>query len=181
MKNKRGEKALRQRICWLLLGVLASILLGCTNMDSPDSLDSGNTTVEELDETDHFQDGALEHILEGELNRQGQAVGFHYEGFSSSKGEVISDTRTAADKNGVYEAEVVVEDVEKQSNQGKSSFFPEEWTSQEVVVAINEAYENRKNLTGNTYAGLSEDGIVIQMYLNEEEQIISAFPEYEGE
>lgn len=150
-------------------------------MDLSDSPDSGNTTIEDLEKTEYFQEGALEHILEGELNRQGQAVGFHYEGFSSSKGEVIADTRTEEDKFGVYEAEVMIDDVEKQSNQGRSSFFPEEWSSQEVVLAINEAYENRKGLTGNTYAGLTEDGMVIQMYLNDDEQIISAFPEYEGE
>lgn len=102
-------------------------------MDLSDSPDSGNTTIEDLEKTEYFQEGALEHILEGELNRQGQAVGFHYEGFSSSKGEVIADTRTEEDKFGVYEAEVMIDDVEKQSNQGRSSFFPEEWSSQEVV------------------------------------------------
>lgn len=172
---------MKQRVLWLLLMVTASIFMGCTNTEVPDSSHSDGTTIEDLSDTDHFQDGALEHILQGELNRKGQAVGYHYEGLASSKGEVIENTATATDENGIYEAEVVIEDVEKQSNQGKSSFFPEDWSAQKVVDAINEAYEHKERLTGNTYAGLSEDGIVIQMYINEEEDIISAFPEYEGD
>src|SRR5699024_10594954 len=92
---------------------------------------------------------------------------FHYEGFSSSKGEVIADTRTEEDKFGVYEAEVMIDDVEKQSNQGRSSFFPEEWSSQEVVLAINEAHETRKGLTGNTDAGLTVAGQLRMVWLVE--------------
>lgn len=172
---------MRKHVFWLLLIVIASIFLGCTNSETANQSPSDGTSIEELNETEHFQDGALEHILEGELNQKGQAVGFHYEGLASSKGKVIDNTATATDENGVYEAEVVIEDVEKQSNQGKSSFFPEEWQAQDVVDAINEAYKNKEHLTGNTYAGLTEDSIVVHMYLNENEDIISAFPEYEGD
>ena len=69
-------------------------------------------------------------------------------------------------------------DVAKTSNGGKSSFFPDEWTAQEVVDAINEAYEDRNFITGNTYEGFSSEGTLISMYLDQNDQIISAFPIY---
>ncbi len=134
--------------------------------------------MDELTDVSYFRSGALAHILEGELNRKGQAVGFHYEGFPTAKGEVVEGTKTDTDEHGVYEAKVVVEEVAKQSNGGRSSFFPEDWTAQDVVDAINEAYETKELLTGNTYAGITEEGIVVHMYLDDQEKIISAFPVY---
>ena len=49
---------------------------------------------------------------------------------------------------------------------------------QEVVDAINEAYDNRVFVEGtsNTYRGSAENGLEIEMYLNENGKIISAFP-----
>ncbi len=135
-------------------------------------------SLDELDNTAHFRSGALAHILEGELNRQGQAVGYHYEGLPSKKGVAIVGTRTNPNEHGVYEAKVIIAGVEKKSNGGRSSFFPIEWSAQDVVDAINEAYENKSIITGNTYAGLANDGIEIRMYLDGQEKIISAFPVY---
>lgn len=135
-------------------------------------------TIDDLNHTNYFKKGALEHILEGELNRKGQAVGFHYDGLPSKKGEVISGTETEPNDLGVYEAKVIISDVKKTSNNGKSSFFPNEWTAQDVVDAINEAYDNRSLITGNTYEGLTEEGQVIRMYVDQQEHIISAFPVY---
>ncbi|GAA0086279.1 hypothetical protein UT300007_27180 [Clostridium sp. CTA-7] len=40
--------------------------------------------------TGNFKNGALEHVLEGELNASGKTVGFHYEGMPNSKGEYNS-------------------------------------------------------------------------------------------
>lgn len=137
-----------------------------------------NNSIDALVDTENFQHHALEHILEGELNRKGQAVGFHYEGLPTKKGEVIEGSATEPNEFGVYEGKVIVSGVEKVSNNGKSTFFPQRWSAQEVVNAINEAYENRTYITGNTYEGLTEEGMIIQMYLNNNEKIISAFPIY---
>lgn len=52
---------------------------------------------------------------------------------------------------------------------------------QEVIDAINEAYDNRVNTRGNTYVGESENGLGITMYLDANDKIISAFPIYEGD
>lgn len=135
-------------------------------------------TIDELEDTDHFRKGALEHILEGELNGRGQAVGFHYDGLPTKKGEVISGTETDPNEHGVYEAKVEVSGIAKTSNGGKSTFFPIKWNAQEVVDAINEAYEARSLKTGNTYEGLTVEGQIVQMYLDQNDKIISAFPVY---
>lgn len=136
------------------------------------------TPLEDLVETDHFRDGALAHILEGELNKKGQAVGFHYANLPTRQGEIVEDTKTTENEHGIYEAEVVVSEVEKTANSGKSTFFPDSWDSQDVVDAINEAYDDRSFISGNTYEGLTEEGIIVRMYLDESEKIISAFPIY---
>jgi len=135
-------------------------------------------TIDDLVRTENFRQGALEHILEGELNARGQAVGFHYDRLPSKKGKIIVGTKTAPNEHGVFEAEVSVEGVKKESNRGRSSFFPDEWSAQEVVDAINEAYESRQFITGNTYEGLTRTGVIIRMYLDHNERIISAFPLY---
>lgn len=166
--------------------ILLTILLGFSGCDLLDELlesvdsvdDSEITLIAELKDTDYFRPNALEHILEGELNRKGQAVGFHYDRLPTKKGEIISGTKTDPDEHGVYEAKVIVEDVEKTSNQGKSTFFPDEWDTQDVVDAINEAYDAKTFISGNTYEGLTAEGIIVRMYLDDQEKIISAFPVY---
>lgn len=135
-------------------------------------------SLSELIETEHFRGGALAHIFEGELNRKGQAVGFHYDGLPTKIGEIIQGTETKPNKFGVFEAEITVSGVAKTSNNGRSTFFPREWDAQQVVDAINEAYEVRTFISGNTYEGLTPDGMRIRMYLDENERIISAFPIY---
>lgn|SRR5690625_1319852 len=137
------------------------------------------TLIDDLQDVESFRSGALEHILEGELNGKGNATGFHYDLLPTKKGQIIEDTETKRNEHGVYEAQVEVEGVEKTSNGGYSSFFPDEWDTQDVVDAINEAYEMKEHLTGNTYEGLTEEGISVQMYLDNNEKIISAFPVYE--
>ena len=151
------------------------------NEGTNEQLDSIVTALPNVNGKEIFQNGALEHILEGELNKKGSAVGYHYDRLPTKKGEIIEGSKSSEDKQGVYEAKVKVDGVEKTSNRGMSSFFPDAWDTQDVVDAIHEAYENREFIQGNTYEGLTEEGIIIQMYLNNNEKIISAFPVYEGE
>lgn len=172
------------RIAVLLVGL--GLFAGCDViedilMDSAESTETelGEVTaIDALSDTEHFRPGALEHILEGELNHKGQAVGFHYDRLPTKKGEIIDGTKTKENEYGVYEAEVVVEGVQKTSNRGRSTFFPDTWDTQDIVDAINEAYDIRTFISGNTYEGLTEEGLLIQMYLDGQDRIISAFPVY---
>jgi len=160
------------------------ILVGCGLNDiysgEEDRQITAVTPITELTNTEYFRQNALEHILEGELNKQGEAVGFHYAQLPTRNGEVIEETETEEDDHGIYEAKVIISEVEKTSNGSKSTFFPDHWDSQDVVDAINEAYDNRTLISGNTYEGLTEEGIIVRMYLDSSEKIISAFPIYEG-
>ena len=174
---------MRKTISSMLFIIALLLFTGCNDFDF--STETNNapgevTPIEELQDTDHFLPSALDHILKGEINRKQQAVGYHYEGMPDANGEVIEGTESAEDDQGVYEAKVVVDDIEKKSNQGKSTFFPEDWDSQDVVDAINEAYDARAHVNGNTYEGLTDEGITVRMYLTDDEKIISAFPQYEG-
>ncbi|HWR06732.1 EndoU domain-containing protein [Sporomusa sp.] len=134
--------------------------------------------ISKLGSTRNFRPGALEHILEGELTAGGRAVGFHYEGMPTAVGKVIPETVSKPNTFGVYKAQVDVGGVSKSGNAGASSFFPKEWTPQQVVNSINEAYANRSLIRGNTFRGVTESGMEIEMYLDKTGQIISAFPIY---
>lgn len=131
--------------------------------------------LDELKNTEHFLPSAIEHIFEGTVNKKGEASGYHYDGIEGTAGEIIDGTKSAPDKNGVYEARVMVNGIKKSGNGGYSTFYPEGLSPQEVVDMINEAYENREHVSGNTYAGVSGD-IEIDMYLTDDGMIISAFP-----
>ncbi|MGG5460157.1 EndoU domain-containing protein [Clostridium sp. B9] len=184
------KKIIKNNFIKLFLGVflIAGILTGCSanNVSTP-SNDNKSTeqqtinSISDLKHVENFQNGALEHILEGEINSRGKAVGFHYEDFPGGKGKVIEGTKSKPNKEGVYTAKVEVDGVKKTSNNGKSSFFPDDWTPQQVVDAINEAYKDKEFVKGskNTYVGETKDGMEISMYINDKTgKIISAFPVY---
>lgn len=157
---------------------LGELLVGDTVETEEQEQHSSVLSLGELEQTANFHEGALGHILEGEVNGSGKAVGFHYDGLPAKKGEVIAGTETDPNRQGVYEAEVKVSGVVKGANGGKSTFFPKEWSAQEVVDAINEAYDAKKFITGNTYEGLTSEGQIVRMFLDHNELIISAFPVY---
>ncbi len=183
------KKLIKNNFIKLFLGMflIAGLFTGCSSnkVNNPNS--NYNTekysvnSIEELKHTEHFQRGALKHIFDGEINGRGKAVGFHYEDFPGTKGKVIEGTRSKPNKEGVYTGKVEIEGVKKTANHGKSTFFPEDWTPQQVVDAINEAYRDREFVKGskNTYIGESKEGVEISMYINDETgKIISAFPVY---
>ena len=136
-------------------------------------------SIDNLKNTENFTEGALEHIFEGEINRRGRAVGFHYEGVITAKGKIIEGTKSIPDNFGIYTGKVEINGVQKIANGGMSTFFPENWTAQDVVDAINEAFNNKQFVQGtrNTFIGEFRNGMQIEMYIdNGTNKIISAFP-----
>lgn len=138
------------------------------------------SVLKALENTDIFIDSAIEHIFEGNVKR-GKAGGYHYECIKDTAGKVVSGTEVSLNDLGVYKAQVEVDGILKASNKGYSTFFPKDMDPQEVVDAINEAYNDRVFVEGtsNTYRGSTENGLEIEMYLNDDEKIISAFPKGE--
>lgn len=145
----------------------------------PDAADYSSTNnIAGLRNTGNFKSGSINHVLKGEINKSGKAVGYHYEGFSDSQGCVISGTRMSANQYGVYQAKVQVNGINKTANDGYSSFFPVTMTPQQIIDATNQAYGNRVYVQGNTYIGVANNGMEIVMYLDASNKIISFFPTY---
>ena len=166
---------------YLLLLIILSLLgYNVTNQGSPnkpldtESTISSHVDLSDLSQTGHFTEGGLDHIFYGSINQDGQATGFHYEGLSD-QAQVIESTRSYPDSEGVYRARVTIKNKDKKAF---STFFPKDWSPQEVVDAINQAYDGRSYISGNTYEGQGK-GLPIQMYLSQDDLIISAFPIYQ--
>ena len=136
--------------------------------------------VRALKRTNIFAANAIEHIFDGTINSKGNATGYHYDNIDGSKGSIIPGTASKPDKNGVYTAKVEVSGVKKN---GFSSFYPDSWSPQQVVDAINEAYEDalsdKSNKQGDLWIGYAGD-LEIDMYLNNKKLITTAYPIYQG-
>ena len=137
--------------------------------------------IKKLKNTENFAKNTLEHIFDGTINGKGKATGYHYTKVSDSKGKIIDGTRSDTDENGVFTGKVEVSGIKKN---GFSSFYPESWTPQQVVDAINTAYKdataNPSNPKGSLWIGYCGD-LEIDMYLNSNKQITTAYPVYEGD
>ncbi len=150
-----------------------------TESESDDSEETKVYTEADLDDlenTEIFLPSAIEHIFIGTINKKGNATGYHYDAIEDSAGEIIEGTKSMPDSNGVYEGKVKVNGIAKSGNKGYSTFYPEDMSPQEVVDAINEAYEAREVLNENLYAGITDDGIEIDMALTDDDKIITAYP-----
>ena len=151
-------------------------LTGCHN--SQQETDIQEYTIQALDElkhTDYFLESAITHIFLGEINKKGQATGYHYDPIKDSPGTIVEGTKSKENDDGVYQAQIEVNHVLKSGNKGYSTFYPDRYSPQEVVDMINEAYQNRQKVRGNTYRG-SSGHIVIEMYLTKHSKIITAYP-----
>lgn len=79
------------------------------------------------------------HIFKGEINRQGNAVGCHHiHAINKYKtAQLIAKTRKNG-PHGLFKAKVKVKNeddkwVAKVSNQGYSTFFPEDWSEEKTL------------------------------------------------
>ena len=134
----------------------------------------------DLKNTEHFNSSAIEHIFNGTVNSQGKGSGYHYDMIEDSDGKIIEGTRSEKDKNGLYTAYVEVAGHKKDHY---STFYPDEWSPQETVDAINEAYDDaisNHRVKGSTWIGYCGD-IEIDMYLDSKDRIVSAFPVHEDD
>lgn len=161
------------------LAMLLLVLVGCsqtvsTTQPTQEVHTTTVTSIKDLQTENIFTKHALEHIFYGTTNRQGEVTGLHYEALAK-EAHIVSGTKSKPDKHGVYRGKVEKNGVKKTA---MSTFFPEQWSAQQVVDAITEAYHNRTFVSGNIYNGTTKDGITIQMYLDDRDKIISAFPKY---
>ena len=149
-----------------------------------DENSSGSYTMADiavLENTENFAEGTLEHIFDGTINKKGKATGYHYTMVSDSKGKIIEGTRSDTDENGVFTGKVKVSGKQKK---GFSSFYPESWSPQQVVDAINTAYDDAlsdpDNPRGSLWIGHYGE-LEIDMYMNSSKKITTAYPIYKGD
>lgn len=144
------------------------------------------TVLSALENTDLFESNLVKHIFEGEVKEKWkskgngrrklvtEATGFHSECIKNHAGQIIEGTRSKPDSHGVYTGEVAVNGVTKR-RPGLSTFYPRDWSPQQIVNAVNEAYRNKKKVGEKEYEGLS-NGIRIKMWIGPNGKLASAFP-----
>ena len=164
----------------LILSTLLILLFGLLPSTTQNVVADNHSQLDSLKHTENFSSRGLVHIFLGEINKRGEVVGYHYEGFETET-RVIESTRSKTDSNGIYRAKVTLNGKEKKAF---STFFPKDWKPKKVIKAINEAYKNREQINDNLYEGVYTEGILnkkritIQMYLDKNDKIITAFPLY---
>lgn len=138
-------------------------------------------TLEDLNNlthTENFLHSAIKHIFLGSINSDGEAEGYHYDNIKNINSNIIPGTKETPNSYGVYKAKAIINGQKKSDNDGYSTFFPNNMSPQAVIDAINTAYNNRHKVKGSTYIGTASNGMQIEMYLTNQNKIISAFPIY---
>src|SRR5699024_11073718 len=125
----RGRGSMSKKWLTIFIGFVLALMLASCDLDADGAHhEIGEATaIEELEDIEHFRAVELPNIMEGELNKKGQDVGCQYDQLPTKKDEIVSGTETKPNEYGVNEAKIMVSDVEKKSNRGKSTFFPDEW------------------------------------------------------
>ena len=165
-----------------LLGTVRASAAGCKIVGK------AIQSIASLRKLNIYKGNAVEHVLEGNINNAGAAGGFHHIDSSVGIVDSILNTKTI---NGleIYEAKVTINGVRKL---GKSTMFPDKWSRQQVIDAIEEANVNKQfvkneintynDIQNNVYRGTTNSGLTIEMYIEQNVnsqdfgKIISAFP-----
>jgi len=107
----------------------------------------------------------LEHVFEGEINRRGKPIGFHSRpGGTDPAGARVSRKVTGPNGLGVYIAEVEIRNGSGRWLKKTSTFYPDSMDRDEVVAAILNAWEERRDLGGGKFQGPSGEGFTIEGY-----------------
>ena len=124
----------------------------------------------------------MEHIFQGEINRKGQATGFHHEGSIGHSGKArIIQIIQGPNLKGVYGGRVEIFNTKTAQwvqKSGPSTFYPKTWSRSKVISEIKSAYKNGC-IIGNKFSGVSNSGITIEGYVNQRGyDINTAYPKY---
>jgi RHS repeat-associated protein len=115
----------------------------------------------------------MAHITGAHMTAGGKVTGYHTRsGGADLAGWTVKVTR-GPDKNGVYEALVFFNGKAKKANGGKSTFFPDHWSEDQIQAEIMSAYMRSEG--DNVWSGVSASGVSIKGFF-EGGRITSAFP-----
>jgi RHS repeat-associated protein len=123
------------------------------------------------------------HLFHGEINRRGNAVGYHHRPGGQDAATARATVVDPPNAQGVYMGRVEVFDpatntwVRKNSPRAyDSSFYPDAWSRDRVLLEVRGAYGARNVTRGNYWEGTSPSGVRIGGYLNPDGSINTAFP-----
>ncbi|MBP9479317.1 MAG: EndoU domain-containing protein [Sebaldella sp.] len=135
-----------------------------------------------LNNIENFSSNVLDHIINGSPKNNGKITGYHVN--DNGYGIIDKSTMLYDSSTGIYQATVynVMTGKPKAGNGGVSTFFPDTWSNQQMVDAVNQAYVNKDRInTSNWWQAQSIDGVYIKMYINPlDQKIESAFPTFNG-
>ncbi|HTV44436.1 MAG TPA: EndoU domain-containing protein [Stellaceae bacterium] len=106
------------------------------------------------------------HIATGEINRRGEAVGYHHraDGIDPPGARVLRIVQPP-DANGVYRALVAVRDPasgEWIDKRAASTFFPDAMSDDAVIAAVLAAFDHGRRRRDGRFIGSSGHGFTIE-------------------
>jgi len=105
----------------------------------------------------------LDHLFEGEINRQGRPVGFHSRpGGRDPAGARLVRVLDRPNRQGVYTAKVEIRTPDGRWLAKQSTFYPDRMSRQDVLAAILNAYRRRTTGASEKFRGPSGQGFTIE-------------------
>jgi hypothetical protein len=143
----------------------------------PQPADYSKRTNEAIKVPQFITDYNLRHILEGNINRNGEATGFHHAPSSKDKTTKILEVVSQPNNCGVYKAKVQVKGKVKKAY---STMFPDKYNEQQIVDLITKAYTDgtKNNPTRSTFTTKGDDCINVFVVLDSNKKIITSYPIY---
>ena len=122
---------------------------------------------------------SLGHIFDGEINKRGNAVGFHDRPGGVDPADArMTQLLNPPDANGVYEGKVEVRDPSTGKWVAKSkpsTFFPDNLSQQQITDAVLQAFKNSGVTTDGQFRGASGLGFDIAGWYRGG-NIVTAYP-----
>lgn len=146
------------------------------------SVENSSDNVFDLyDSIPELTQASIQHILWGEINKSGKAVGGHFFGaLDAGAIRIRPGTEMLWLKHNIGKALIDVRDRNGNWVQkiARTTFFPSNWSEKDVLRSVVFAFQNRVYKGENIYHGYSGRGFDIRMYLKTDgsNEIITAFP-----
>jgi Bacterial EndoU nuclease len=119
----------------------------------------------------------FKHILEGNINRRGEATGFHHNPSAPNKDTKIIKIISKENSCGVYKAQVQVAGKLKDAY---STMFPDKLTKSEILDDLKYVYEEglKKFPKKDTFTIKTKGCFSVFMVLDNNSNIITSYPIY---
>jgi Bacterial EndoU nuclease len=130
-------------------------------------------------QTDIFNENGLTNIFDGAvlINEAGhkKVIGYRLENPNSEN--CFTFSRSPMDTNGIYSATGFIRGIKRKNRNQQNAFFPKDWTQEQIVTAITEAYETRETKIGqDLILGTTSSGLKIRLWLDENGKVFDAMP-----